>query len=500
MSGERYIKQALIAALCEHPDMEKYKARVFSGPNLNEVMEAVAEQRNRLSKADFLSPDDEGKYIIDVPGFWKNFDKVLELVGKNGEKFTFDDFTKSLNRTEPQRSLLDSAQEFGGIRKIFSFETWQGRFDEMEMLWYKVPVPVRREAFKNDGLLDLDLKRRLFAAEGREMPEDRLAKSGLSVADIRQGFAVVGAYEELNRHLKQSGDYLRKEYLLLPDRSGYTMFCDAPVWNRYEDIVKNLQEKGDRFEMRDFLRQVGNVPNMLMRAFEKGSLNKVFTPAHWEGRLPEMLELWSHVKDGWKISPMTVSDFDKAYAEAESLTCGKEISFKDIESKAALLRRIGDSEPAVIPLGIKAFWDHYAEADERLKTLGEKITLGDLRQKSGHMGNSCLMSAAKLGHFAKAAEISRQSGEALTLDDFLAKDCQGNTMLNILTERGELGMVFTPDLWAGRLTDMKTLWTHVRVADRQQIDMQQVEVAVRQATLKMQAKNNFKFQTGPKGP
>jgi hypothetical protein len=274
----------------------------------------------------------------------------------------------------------------------------------------------------------------------------------------------------------------------------------VPVWSRYDDIVSSLQAKGDRFEMRDFLRQVGNVPNMLMRAFEKGALNKVFTAAHWEGRLSDMLDLWSHVKDGWKISPMTVNDFDKAYAEAESLTFGGGLLFKDIGSKGDLLRRIGDGSPAVIPLGLKAFWDHFSDADERLKALGEKITLADLRQKSGQMGNSCLMGAAKLGHFARVVEISRQCGETLTLDDFLAKDRHGNTMLNILTERGELAAVFAPDLWAGRLTDMKTLWTHVRVADRRQIDMQQVEVAVRQATLKMQAKNKFKFPGGPKGP
>ena len=106
MSGGRYIKQAIIAALCEHPDQEKYKTRAFSGENLEKVMEALAEQRNKLTKEDFFTQDDEGKYLIDTPGFWRNFDKVLAIVNKAGDKFTMDDFKKPLGPNEDSRSLL----------------------------------------------------------------------------------------------------------------------------------------------------------------------------------------------------------------------------------------------------------------------------------------------------------------------------------------------------------------------------------------------------------
>ena len=118
MSGGRYIKQAIIAALVEHPEQEKYKTRAFSGENLTAMMEAIAEQGNKLTKADFLTPDDEGKYIVDTPGFWKNFDKVRDIVAKSGEKFVMEDFTKYLDRNET-RNLLDSAREHGGLAKNF---------------------------------------------------------------------------------------------------------------------------------------------------------------------------------------------------------------------------------------------------------------------------------------------------------------------------------------------------------------------------------------------
>ena len=94
-------------------------------------------------------------------------------------------FTKYLDRNET-RNLLDSAREHGGLGKIFAVETFNGRYDEMERLWYKVPVPSRRDLFKNDGLLDPSLKRSMLAAEGRVMPEDNLAKAGLTPADLRR--------------------------------------------------------------------------------------------------------------------------------------------------------------------------------------------------------------------------------------------------------------------------------------------------------------------------
>src|SRR3990170_782562 len=96
MSSGKYIKQAIIAALCEHPDADKYRKQAFSGANLEKTIEAMTQQLQTLTKADFLAPDDEGKFIIDCEGAWKNFDKIAGIVQANGDKFGYDDFMRPL--------------------------------------------------------------------------------------------------------------------------------------------------------------------------------------------------------------------------------------------------------------------------------------------------------------------------------------------------------------------------------------------------------------------
>lgn len=500
MNGGRYIKQALIASLCEHPDQEKYKTRAFSNENLEKVMEALAEQRNTLTKADFFTPDDEGKYIIDTPGFWRNYDKILALVEKSGDKFTMDDFLKPLGPHEDSTNLIDSARKHGGFEKVFSAATWTGRYDEMERLWYRVPMPSRRDLFRNDGQIDQHLKRKLLSAEGRDMPEDRLSKAGLTPHDIRQAFEARGNFEDINRRLTQAGDWMRKEYLLMPDNTGDTVFYHQGAWDRYNDVVKNMQKHGEQMEPADFIRQVGYVPNVLARASERKALNHVFNPDHWVDRLPDMMEVWSYVREGWKAASLPPKDFDSAYAEAESKTYGKLIDFGRFEAKTELLRPLNvdavdsGAEKQVLPLGLKSFWDEIDTVRQKLANMGEKLSIADLRQKSGQLEDSCLMGAVKFGRFADVVEMASKNGEAVALDDFLTKDRHGNTMLNILAERNELDTVFAPELWAGRVADMKQLWTHVRINDRSQVDIQQAEVAAKQATLKLQVKDKFKLK------
>jgi len=496
MSGARYIKQAIIAALVDHPDQDRYKTRAFSNDNLAKSIEA-SEQGTRITKADFFTPDDEGRFIIDTPGFWKNFDKVLDVLAKSGEKFVMEDFTRYLDRNET-RTLLESAKENQGLSKIFSQPVWEGRFDQMERLWYKVPVPFRRETFKNDGLLDPNLKRTLLAAEGRQMPEDGLAKAGLTTNDLRAAFIERGNFEEVNRKLNQAGDYFRKDYLLLPDNAGDTVFYHQNAWDKYDDLVKGMKAHGEKFEVADFVRPVGFVSTILARAAERKALSKVFTADHWVDRLPDMLELWGQVKEGWKNSAMTTRDFDNAYSDAESKTYSKTVDFAAFNGKAALLTPIDTGTPGqtILPLGLRALWDNYGDVQKRLADVKEGLKVSDLRATSGLMGNSCLMGAVKFGHFDKVIDIARKSGEPITLDDFLSKDRHGNTLLNILAERNQLGQVFAPELWAGRVADMKTLWTHVRVNDRGQVDFPQAEVAAKQATLKLQSKDRFKLKPG----
>jgi hypothetical protein len=501
MSSGKYIKQAIIASLCEHPDADKYRQKAFSGENLEKTMEAMAQQLQTLTKADFLAPDDDGKFIIDCEGAWKNFDKIAKIMQGNGDKLTYEDFLRPLGKDQ-QKTLLDSAVTHGGLGAVFTFDIWQGRFEEMERLWYKVPVPNRKDIFRNNGTTAATLKRKLFAAEGKVTPEDRLIKAGLTPSDIRQAFSWRGEFEAVVSKLTLAGDYMRKEYVLMTDSAGDTVFDVSAAWDKYAGLVKSIKEHGERFEIADYLKQVSYAKNILGRAAEHGALAKVFTPEHWEGRLQDMLTLWSQVLDGWKTASMTTRDFDNAYAEAESMTYAKRFQALAVTGKADLLKPLNDvsaTEKPVLPLGLKAVWDKFDSVQAALKQLGGAVTISDLRSPTGQMGNSCLMCAVKFGHFSKVVEISRQGHEPVTLADFLSKDRHGNTLLSILADKNQLALAFAPEIWAGRVSEMKTLWSQVSVSQRPQVDFAQAEISAKQATLK-QKKGGIKIQPHrPKG-
>jgi len=484
------LKQAIVASLTEHPDAERYRQRAFN-EDPADLVKALS-QKQVLTKADFLATDDDGKSFIDSPGAWRNFDKVAEVLRLSGETFTYEDFTRPLT-SGSQKSLLDSARANSGLSKVFTFENWKGRFEEMERLWYKLPSYDRTNKNQSGGM-SLDLKRQLLAFEGRQLPEDGLAKAGLSLSDLRSVVTNDYYFNEVNKKLNQAGDYLRKEYVLMTDNAGDTMFDRKDTFTRFEAIVKILNQHGERLEVKDYTRQLANVPSLLERAAEQNALNKVFAPAQWVDRLPDMLELWSNVRDGWKRPPMTPQDFDNAFAEAEGLTYAKRFMAMNVTGKADLLTPINENPEAkpVLPLGLKVFWDNVDAVQAHLKERGESLTVTDLRQPSGQTGDSCLISAAKFGHFDKVIEIAKQSGDPVTMKDFLSKDSHGNTLIGILADKRQLSQVFTVDAWTGHVGEMKELWSHVAAAHRKQIDYSHLETAVKQATLKQ------KKDSGPK--
>ncbi len=495
----RYIAQAIIAALCEHPDQAKYKDLAFSGDNLKTVMNAMSGKGEKLSKADFFTADDNGKFIIDTPGFWKNFDKVLEIVQQNGECFVAEDFYRPLNGKDDGRTLLDSAAQHDGLAALFSAATWTGRYDDMERLWFHVSSENRKALFKNDGYLSPDVKRQVMAAEGLSMPEDAFARAGLSSEDYFKNMATREGFVEVKQKMAAVGAPLSKIIILTPDREGNTIFSREGTWGHYNDIVQLLAKNGERFETSDFLRQNGNRLNILARAAENKMLHQVFTPEHWVDRLDGMLDVWSRVLPGWKKGMISSKDFDLYYAKAEQLTYSGLVNPAHVASRADLIVPLNPgAAAAVLPLGLKSIWDQMGVVlDNIAAAKGDVPTLQDLRSNSGGLGHSCLMSAAKFGSFDKVSKILKSSGEKIEVADFLTVDRHGISLLEILAERNELSRVFSPDLWMGRIGEMKTLWSHVRVSDRSQIDIYQVEVAVKQQTLKNQAKDKFKFPKGP---
>ncbi len=478
------LKQAIVASLTEHPDAQKYFQQALA-QDPAQLMDVLA-QKQTLTKEDFFATDDQGKPFIDSVGAWKNFEKISEIIRLGGDKLTYEDFTRPIG--SGTRSLLDSAKLNNGVAKVFTFEVWQGRYDEMEKLWYKLPSFERN---KSQGVVTLDLKRKMLAVEGRETPEDLLAKAGITPFDIRNAAVSDYSYTEVNKKLRLAGDYFRKEYVLMPDGAGDTIFDSRrEAFSKFDAILKIMQSNGERLEVRDYTRQLGNAQSLLAKAAEQKALDKVFAPAQWTDRLQDMLTLWSNVLDAWKTSPMATQDFDNAYAEAEGMTYAKRFKSMEVNGKSDLLTPLNEglNEKPVLPLGLKVVWDNFDAIHEHLRGKDEALTTSDLRKPSGQMGDSCLISAAKYGHFDKAVEIAKQCGEPIAMADFLSKDAHGNTLINILAEKRQLSQVFTVDAWVGHVGDMKELWSHVAAVHRKQVNFSQVETGVKQATLKQQKK------------
>lgn len=420
----------------------------------------------------------------DATAFWNNFERIVEMLAMQGESFEAADF---LTKLSDGQTLLKSAVDHQAIGKVFTVDIWQGRFDEMLRLWHEIGLPERR-AFDKDanGILPLALKRAVLASEGRDMPEDRLARGGLAPGDIFRALLDAAAFEDTTRRLTQAGDRWRKEYLMLLNEMGRTPLFDATAWKTYPQIAKVLAAHDDGLDVDDLTRLIDKTPNLLHCAAEAKHLDVIFEPGLWAGRLRVMRTLWSHVKDSQKIAPMTTKAFDLAYADAESQTYAPLLSLDAVHAKEDLLRPLSaDGEKPVIALGLKAFWDnHAARLAADLAARGDAIQLADLRRVSGLTQEPCLIMAAKLGRFRVVSEMLDLSQQRLQFKDFLLRDTHGNSLLSILTDRQELALVFKPELWVGRLPDMMALWKLLPPAAHAQVDIRQVNTEVRQATLR----------------
>jgi hypothetical protein len=206
-----------------------------------------------------------------------------------------------------------------------------------------------------------------------------------------------------------------------------------------------------------------------------------------------MTSLWSRVLEGWKMPPMTTQAFDAAFAAAEDMTYPGAADPRHMQSKKDVLRPVSTGNPPVLPIGLASFWEVFPVIQQKLANMGQPLTIADLRQNSGVQNEMALIRAVKLGHIDDVLAIARRCADKPAVEDFMIKDCHGNTLLNVLADRKELSKIFKADAWVGRIDEMKRLWSYVRVADRDQISFPQVLLTVKQETLRRSVKDTFSF-------
>ena len=199
-------------------------------------------------------------------------------------------------------------------------------------------------------------------------------------------------------------------------------------------------------------------------------MDKVFTPSVWEGRLDEMMNLWSRLKPIEK-QELGLDEFAKIVEVAEDkmygglLSIDKNLKAKDLTQPIAI-----EGKTHVYPLALTSTWDNWDKIQKQLKQNGETIKLSALRKKSGHLNRPILETAVHNGQLGKIVDMLIETNQSFQVEDLMQRDHNANSLLMVAARRKELKKLFSPKLWAGHVNDMKTLWAQLPVEFKAQVN------------------------------
>ena len=202
--------------------------------------------------------------------------------------FSFILYNKIVDNLDAQMEMLDD---------LFRPHLWIDRLDEMEDLWFSIPMP----KMTRDNFDFLAAKRKTAHMMGKVLREDQLLKYGIDYNDIPYMFETADKFMSVFSRLNMYGDRFRKEDLYLACKNGQTAMGQKETWHNFSLIVEILDRNGEIFTVDDFLRSKGRENAPLAYAAWNKSLDKIFVAEMWQGRKKEMLELWSYMKPAWVL-------------------------------------------------------------------------------------------------------------------------------------------------------------------------------------------------------
>lgn len=470
MTDRVLLKNAFIADLCGHPSAATYRRQLISSGITNDVDGLLAKVAKSVTKADILTKNDMGEYFLNCPQSWQNFSRIAEFVNDKGEPFVLDDFLTVVQSTTPVKNILDCAVDHKGLESLFAAEIWRGRYQEAEKVFYNIPVGRRKNY---DGKVSLsEIKRSIYALDNKKTREDVLAELNIESQDFPKMFMHGGVerIRSLSEKLERHGLSLTKEDLFFADEMGDTMFFYPKVWTAFDEIVEILAKNGERFEVQDFLKQNGTRPSVIKRAQEAGAMDKIFNPVIWDGRLDEMLELWS------KLKPLEKEDlgrdrFADLVARAEDKMYGGLLPLDNTLQTGDLTKPIAiEGKVKVYPLGLESTWQNWHKIQAAFTVEKKKFPVEALRQKSGYLDRTVLEMAVKNGQLENIVDMMIDTKQGFQVEDLMQRDYNANSLLMTIARRKELATLFTPKLWAGHVNDMKTLWAQLPVEFKSQVN------------------------------
>ena len=443
-------KQLMIATICGFgPDHELVRDAVSHPEIAEQIRAGVA-----ISKEDLFESLSDGKTLFEHREAWSALPALIGAVRENGGEVSFEDFTAAApGRMAPVEQAISSMN----LDKLFGVELWQGRSDrEMVHAWFNSAASSVRRDYDFTAL-----RRRAAEARGEDLREDQLARMGITPDNIREAIKD-GKVADLNKKMAEHGDHLRKSDLFIFDSVGDHMLDTGSAWRKTDMLWKELEAHGEALGADDFLLHTKDRKSMLQTAYDSFELKQIFSAAVWKGRAPEMLVLFNTLAESPRRDGIGIEDILNKIAEEEY---GQAVPADRIAAKADLLSVLNAKDEAVgaqyrpiIALGLEETWKHMDEVRKALRAAGEKLTLDDLRLKSGYSGDSCLKLAARYGRFKDVLDILKESGERLSLADLKAEGPDKKSLLQALIDKRDTELLLSPQLWVGHMQEFHEVW------------------------------------------
>ncbi|MEZ0260611.1 MAG: hypothetical protein ACAH80_06345 [Alphaproteobacteria bacterium] len=174
----------------------------------------------------------------------------------------------------------------------------------------------------------------------------------------------------------------------------------------------------------------------------------------------------------------------------------------DEKFAAALLTRGAKAgarnDNAETPADLAAIWGRDALSKTlAVKQQAEELTTGqatlafsslqDIRAESATSGVNQFHHLAKLGQFPQVITLA-QLGGGFTAQDLLGKGPDGDTALQKICEKGQLGLLLKAPLWMDRPDDFSAVWAAAPANYKQGLDTEGFAGKLRQAKLQSYGK------------
>ena len=451
-------------------------------PSSLKAEEAVKKAGETISLSEFLSSKHKGNALMNTKEAWVSFPRILSFFQDKGYVLRAADFPAE---------ALSSAVKNNALSKIFDPVNWRGNFEEAEKLYFQIPSGHRMSHMTMDDFVKF--KRSVYELEGRITREDQLKSYGIdwrTIPDVFEKITGAKDIQKLAAKLRRNGDYLRKEDVFLTDKDGNNMMFHERAWTSFDIIVSLVHQSGDRFEVKDFLKKVGNRRSLIGRADEARALDKIFTEKVWGDRLPEMISLYRSLKPVQRLD-LDEDAFLQALQKAEDNLYGglidyKAAKLKDILKPVAILGNV-----RFYPLGLASTWEEWDQYSDLLLN-ADSFDFDLLKTRSGYMDKTLFETALDSAHLDKVVTLLAHHNVAPPVEFLLKKDEMGQSLLTKIAARKQLDVLFTPDMWVGHEKEIKKLWASVPITEKAQVNWTRVLNEVNVMSFQKKAKKNTK--------